>query len=334
MYSKPKKTSRSHGFTVVELIVAMAVTTIIVSVLVSITSIALESWNRGRSELRSAAQAKAIIDTMAKDLETIVYRRGTSAPAVGSSAPLPAEWFRATSIASPPGTASFQSSNAIDLVFFTAAADRYNGNIATDMNNQDRNQDKGGNISLVAYRLNYRSPFSAAAGTGSSNTLILNRFLQNPDQALNYMGLQSLSISSMASALSDPANFVAENIFQFTLTFYVEVMPTATSGATPPTPQIIPIIISSSSSNSAVKSLSINGSGISLPDAEDESVSGFSRAAIESGKLMAAEISVTVLSDRAVQQLQQRSFPNPAARGDFINQNSYQYSRMVELPSL
>ncbi|TAG09161.1 MAG: type II secretion system protein [Verrucomicrobia bacterium] len=328
MFSIPQKISRSRGFTVVELIVAMAVTTVIVSVLVSITSIALESWNRGRSELRSAAQAKAIIDTMAKDLESIVYRRGTTALPQGSATPQPAEWFRATSIATPPGTASFRSSNAIDLVFFSAAADRYNGNIGET--NNGNNNDRGGNISLVAYRLNYRSPFSNATGAGASNSLILNRFLQNPDVALSYMGLAALNIEPLAGQLQDPANFVAENIYQFTLVFHVEVIPPAPSGTIPPAPQVIPIIISSSDIASGVDSFSINGSGITVPD----SVSGFNPDVIKAGRLMSAEISVTVLSDRAVQQVQQRSFPDAGAKANFINQNSYQYSRMVTLPKL
>jgi len=42
--------STKHGFTLMELIVAMAITTIIVSVLVSVTSIAMDTWNRSRSE--------------------------------------------------------------------------------------------------------------------------------------------------------------------------------------------------------------------------------------------------------------------------------------------
>ncbi|MEI8038730.1 MAG: type II secretion system protein, partial [Verrucomicrobiota bacterium] len=56
-----------RGFTLIELLVAMVITTIIVSVLVSITSLAMDTWNRSRSELRAARQAKTMVDSMAND---------------------------------------------------------------------------------------------------------------------------------------------------------------------------------------------------------------------------------------------------------------------------
>ena len=66
----------SRGFTLIELMVAMAITTIIVTVLVSITGVALDTWQRGRAEIRASRQAKAMLDTMAKDFESLVSRRG------------------------------------------------------------------------------------------------------------------------------------------------------------------------------------------------------------------------------------------------------------------
>ena len=74
------KTPRNHpfkrGFTLMELMVAMAITTIIVTVLVSITFIAMDTWNRSRAELRAARQAKAMVDIMVRDFEAMVTRRG------------------------------------------------------------------------------------------------------------------------------------------------------------------------------------------------------------------------------------------------------------------
>ena len=69
---------KNSGFTLMELMVAMAITTIIVTVLVSITSIALETWNRSRAELRASRQAKSMIDTLARDFESLVTRRGNN----------------------------------------------------------------------------------------------------------------------------------------------------------------------------------------------------------------------------------------------------------------
>ena len=74
---KTQRTSPARrGFTLMELMVAMAITTIIVTVLVSITSLALDTWNRSRAELRASRQAKTMIDTMSRDFESLVVRRG------------------------------------------------------------------------------------------------------------------------------------------------------------------------------------------------------------------------------------------------------------------
>jgi uncharacterized protein (TIGR02599 family) len=77
MNIQPTSATR-RGFTLMELMVAMAITTIIVTVLVSITSIALDTWNRSRSELRASRQAKGMIDSMARDFEALVTRRGNT----------------------------------------------------------------------------------------------------------------------------------------------------------------------------------------------------------------------------------------------------------------
>ena len=75
-----------------ELMVAMDITTIIVTVLVSITSIAMDTWNRSRSELRASRQAKAMVDGMVRDFEALIVRRGNAY-----------EWVSAISPTTPPG---------------------------------------------------------------------------------------------------------------------------------------------------------------------------------------------------------------------------------------
>ena len=108
------KTFRSHprrcGFTLVELLIAMLITTIIASVLISVTAVAIDSWNRSRAELRAARQAKFMVDTIAKDFESLVTRRGNKF-----------EWLSAKTDTTLPGPDRQKSSNASKLIFFTAA---------------------------------------------------------------------------------------------------------------------------------------------------------------------------------------------------------------------
>ena len=104
------KTFRSQpnrrGFTLIELLIAMAITTIIASVLISVTSIAIDSWNRSRAEIRAARQAKFMVDSIAKDFESLVTRRGNSY-----------EWLSAKTPKTLPGNNTQKSANASNLIF-------------------------------------------------------------------------------------------------------------------------------------------------------------------------------------------------------------------------
>ena len=130
------------GFTLVELLVALAITAIIVSMLVTITATALEGYATSRNVVKASREAKAACDQLARDLESLVVRSGNDF-----------QWLWASTESSPPGPNGGQSPNASRLVFFTAATDRYNGALNTP-------QDNGGDVSTVGYRLLFRDPVS------------------------------------------------------------------------------------------------------------------------------------------------------------------------------
>ena len=111
-----RKNQSRAGFTLMELMVAMAITTIIVTVLVSITSIATDTWNRSRAELRAMRQGKAMVESMARDFEALVVRKGNEF-----------EWLSAETPSSMPGGSggNLESSNACDLIFFTGSGGVY-----------------------------------------------------------------------------------------------------------------------------------------------------------------------------------------------------------------
>lgn len=314
---KIQRTSSSkRGFTLMELMVAMAITTIIVTVLVSITSIALDTWNRSRSELRASRQAKGMLDVMARDFEALVVRRGNSN-----------EWLSA--ITDVTGTTQngnrLPSSNASKLIFFTAATDRYDGNIG-------KPQDLGGDVSCVGYQLDYRDPIGRSSGSGFE-TYVLSRLLVNPDETFrDLLGKTDLTaaFASRANSLSDPRNFVCENIFQFTITFHVQV--SQASAATPPVVTLVnvPIRLGKTNSSQTTNSFKINGNGIDTPFAGGGLVSA---AELKGGRITAMEISATVISDFGVDQLKRRTFSGNQ-QAEFLAKNSYQYTKLVQLPSM
>lgn len=318
---KTQQTSAiKRGFTLMELMVAMAITAIIVTVLVSITSMALDTWNRSRSELRAARQAKSMIDSMARDLESLVTRKGNTS-----------EWLSA--VVDPNlddiGETGKASTNASRLVFFSAATDRYNGQIG------DASADKGGDVSCVAYQLQYRDPIDAA---GAVKTFVLNRLLVNPDDTFDKLlgktdsspttpkTLESVFNVDYATELSKPENFVCENIFQFSITFHVLVTDTT---VTPPVQVNMPVTIGQTSSTKSTTVFRIQGTGIKT-DITDTALA----ARIAAGRVTAMEVSVTVLTDSGVEQLKRRSFQNDEDKAAFMAKNSYEYSKLVPLSSM
>lgn len=307
-------TLRTRGFTLMELMVAMAITTIIVTVLVSITSIALDTWNRSRSELRASRQAKAAVDVIALDLESAVRRMGNVN-----------EWLSCES--DVPGS----SSNASKLIFFTAAADRYNGMIG------DSSVDKGGDVSCVGYRLSYKDPING--GDTANQTFVLNRYLVDPKPAFdNLLGQTSKTITLSSkftqyeSELAKEVNFICENIFQFTISFHVTVLKNVGSDAQPVF-KSIPVIFTTSKTDSGlqVDTFRLMGDGI-VPDFNESATVGgvaLTAAEIKTGKLTAVGISLTVLSDLAVDAV--RTNKSLLAKPEYVAKNSYQYSKLIQV---
>jgi prepilin-type N-terminal cleavage/methylation domain-containing protein len=301
---KIQKTSSSkRGFTLMELMVAMAITTIIVTVLVSITSIALDTWNRSRSELRASRQAKGMLDVMARDFEALVTRRGNTS-----------EWLSAVTDPKLSDIGdNIKSTNASKLIFFTAATDRYDGQINVP------NKDNGGDVSCVAYQLEYKDPIGS--DKPEFKTFVLSRKLVNPDLTFNtLLGKPDLAsaFEAYSTMLKDPENFIGENIYQFTLTFHVQVTDAA---ATPPISNI-PVALGKSATK-----FRILGSGI-VSD-----YSGSSAALLPTGRITAIEISASVISDFGVDQLKRRKFTG-TQQAEFLAKNSYQYTKLVQLPSM
>lgn len=291
-----------RGFTLVELIVAMAITIIIVGVLVSVTSIATDTWNRSRSELRASRQAKSMVDAMVRDFEALVIRSGNAN-----------EWLSAITEADLPGSAGMSSANASKLIFFTSATDRYNGQIGTT-------DDLGGDVSCVAYELDYKDPL--VVGGEDFETFVLNRLLVDPKETFEkLLGEEDLTtaLDSSTVKIENPVNFVCENIYQFTVTFHVEVTDTT---KTPAVASIVPVTLGKDT-----KEFRIFGNKI------DTDYAGTSASLVPSGRVKAVDFSITVLSDMGIDQLRRRTFSG-TQQTEFLAKHSYQYSKLVQLPSM
>ncbi len=308
-----------RGFTLIELMVAMTVTTMIVTILVSITAISLDTWTRSRSEVRAARQAKSMVDTMARDLEALVIRKGTNT-----------EWLSAVSepVESDGKPPAIESPNSSDLIFFTAPTDRYDGDLTAEATI--------GDISCVGYQLKYQDPIQTQ-GAKNIPTFVLYRLLVNPDVAYDKLLANSNSSSvplrdafkgSFQSELDSAKNFVCENIFQFTMTLNVSVNKTA-PGTAAEAPVMIPITLGNLGA-SANEFRLVSGDIITNYTSTAEDISNDD---LKAGSLTSVEISLTVLTDFGVDQMRKRSFKSPGEQAEFLAKNSFQYSKIVQVPS-
>ena len=303
--------SEKRGFTLAELVVAMAITAIIVTVLVTVTSVALDTWNRSRSELRAARSAKTMVDFMARDFESLVIRKGNSY-----------EWLSAvadSNVVTPGIGGNMKSANASKLIFFTSAKDRYDGKLGTSY-------DKGGEVSCVGYQLNYRDPITA--GAAALQTFVFNRVLVDPDNTFkDLVGKTNLTTActTYSNLASDSKNFVCENVFQFTITFQVTATVPA-SGTTPATTVNVPVIIGPDSGAMTATTFKVNGTGI----VSDIAGGTVSNAQLAAGRITGVSFSTTVISDFGIEQIKKRTFTD-AQKADFIAKNSYQYTKLVPL---
>ena len=301
--------SKRRGFTLVELMVAMAITTIMVTILISITSMALDSWNRSRAEVRAARQAQAMTEIMARDFEAMVTRSGNSF-----------EWFVANTQSDSVGPDSAPSPGSADLIFFTAATDRYDGNLAGD--------DAKGDISAVGYSLRYQDPI---AGSTSHPNFVLYRKLVNPDETFNsLLGQEDLqaAFSPYLSDIENMANFVCENVYQFSVT--VDLVNLSTQvGRRPATAYNNPVSVTLSQDVTRIRQFGNNFEANIPASALPQNVS-----VSPSTRIGAVEISITVLSDNAMNTI--RSNPNLSteAKENLISRNSFQYSKRVDIPGM
>lgn len=281
-----------RAFTLVELMVAMAVTSIIVTLLISITSMSMNTWNRSQAEVRAARQAQAMTEIMARDFEAMVVRAGNEF-----------EWLQARSGGSSIGPTGNLSPNSAEIIFFTAATDRYEGGIGTA-------DDLGGDISAVRYSLDFNDPINPSATNSPFSTFVLSRRLINPRETFdNLLGRDNLepAFNSLPAPTTEEAQafFVCENIYQFSLTIHLDNEGTNTT------------VTLLQDSGSLIR---VFGDRIDLTPA-DPSISAGSR-------ITAVEVSITVLSDNAINALRGAASVSPA----FIAENSFQYSKLIEVP--
>lgn len=66
--------TRSKGFTVIELLVAVGVTALLVTLMINIVTTVLSNWNRTSGALSSSNQARLVLDQISQDLQGVILK--------------------------------------------------------------------------------------------------------------------------------------------------------------------------------------------------------------------------------------------------------------------
>ncbi|MGJ8676668.1 MAG: PulJ/GspJ family protein [Akkermansiaceae bacterium] len=293
-----KAKSRPSGFTLIELLVSMSITLVLVGILIYMTQVSMETYNSSSNEVKASRQAKEAIEVLSRDLESLVVRSGADEN----------EWlYIGAETSDLTGPSGREIPNSSHLIFFTAATDRYNGDIGSS-------SDNGGDISAVSYRLVYRDQISDTDDEEHA-VFSLYRHLADPDEAFDILALEDLESgsSSVFSESEDLSaeNFLVENIYEFTVTFMVEYTDNEDT-------EVERVILAHNTSDGYTEFRLKSNSIVTSPSNE----------LIESGSVIGAEISITVLTDKGVTLAKKSGI----LQDDLLKKHSYQYTKKIITP--
>lgn len=300
-----KSQKRIKGFTLIELLVSMTITLVILGLLLGMTKLAVTAWQNSHSKTRASRLAQEVFDSIGKDLEGMVIRTGNSY-----------EWLlvrESDNTATENGPAATKEMvNPLDISFFSAVTDRYNGQINVD------GVDMGGDISMVRYRLIHQD---LIGGSTPKPVFALYRQLIDPDDTFNEM-LAKTSIDGIrdTSEIVAEENYLVENIFDFTLSFNFEY--TTSAGAK----GYRRIVVQSDGSNDPI---SIKGNEILV---NGTSLQSQLPTGASSPRLAGADVSILVLSDGGMNGLKNKNISTDEQLAAYLNENGYHYSKSVIVP--
>ncbi len=316
-----------RGFTLVELMTAMAITAVLVLVIGQLTRQSIDLWKAVREDVAAASSSRVALQTMAHDLESFQLRAG------GNDYQWLAAWADDEVKGVPKG---IKVPGSARCVFFACAPDR-NPSVSSSRALRGNyraarahNMDTQGDVNAVSYRLMYRDQILNLPGSDGGDAHMfplfsLYRTVTPPRESYErLLGKRDLRSAYVAFEQEEEKNFLCENVLEMTLIFtvsYVADEADAQSGRASYTTISVPVIASNKSGTE--KKVAVYG---------DHIVAG--SQTLRNARLISADISITTLTDEGVALVEQvrqgrRRAPKPA---EFFNKYTRSYSRSVALP--
>lgn len=345
---------KSGAFTLIELLAAMTITSVLVLVIVSLTSRGVDIWRWVLQDVRTTTLARTAMDTMTKDFESMQFRSGN-----------PFEWMlvqrdsdltsRATRTAASRkktrnalnevrsnvmtmGPEGAKITNASQMVFFTTATDRNPAKSSMDM----RKDRLIGDVNCVGYKLMYRDQILDQDATAESDgfpVYSLYRNLISAEDTVQHLLGQSDLGTAYARYRQDetvPSNFLVENIVEMTLIFEVDYQKQSggssnnksNKDATQRESVLVPIMTTGANRLGSCSQLDVYGNRLDIVG------SSVNVDDLTSGRVTGVTISMTVVTDEGmalVDQIRQKKRPAPSPE-EFFERYTRSFTQRVLLP--
>lgn len=324
----PKLVRAAHrGFTLVELMVAMAITSILVYGIMQITTQGMDLWKGVREDISTTNNARVALETMCHDLESMQMRAGNNKY----------QWLLAKAdknkITGPKG---IKIPKSVQCVFFVCAPDR-NPAVSSSpslrrnyRNARAQNIDTQGDVSAVGYRLMYRDqilqvPGDARDSEGAYPLFSLYRHVIVPRETFRQLlGSTDLGSSYVRYEQEDENFFLCENVLEMNLMFNIQYAASkadAAKGLVAYASETVPVITTSKSGNE--KRVEVYG---------DRIVAG--GTTYSNARIVSANVSITVVTEEGAMLAEQvrlgrRRAPKPA---EFFEKYTRSFSRCVAVP--
>lgn len=313
-----------RGFTLIELITAMAITSMLVLVIMQLTNQGIDLWNNVREEVSTTTRSRAALHTMSHDLESFQMRAGDN----------DYQWLFAKADEPVKGPKGLEVPRSAQCVFFACAPDR-NPSVSssTSLRGNYRearahNRDTQGDVSAIGYRLMYRDqilnlPGSEGNESGAYPLFSLYRQVVSPRQSYEQLlGSKALDGAYASFEADDEKNFLCENILEMNITFtitYAGEAAAAEKGRVSYSTVSVPIIASGTKN----RKVNVYGDRIEVDGTK-----------YENARITSAMVSITVLTEEGVALVNQirlgrRRAPKPA---EFFARYTRSFSRLVSVP--
>jgi len=314
-----------HGFTLVELITAMAITSILVLVIMQLTNQGIALWKVVQEDVSTTSSSRVALQTMSRDLESFQMAGGSNKY----------QWlFAKTDEATRNVPKGLSIPRSVQCVFFASAPDR-NPSVSSSpslrSNYRDaraHNMETQGDVNAIGYRLMYRDQILNLPGSGSDQKTFplfsLYRQVVSPRETYEQLlGKESLESAYVSFEKGEEKNFLCENIIELNMIFTIQY---AQEGATSETGRVayatvnVPVI---SSRGSAGRKVAVYGDRIEA-----------NGQVYPNARIVSANLSITVLTEEGValaEQVRQGRRRAPKA-ADFFARYTRSFSRLVTLP--